>query len=309
MPFDALTPELARERLLAAGVTLPAEEIHVEARDERWLVHLPQTRLAWFAASDAGWRRLVRERRVLRLLETRCTFLTPRILFEDPRGEYDVRAMVPGMSDPWRIFAQLCESAELAVRVGRGVGAILAEQHTCIHAADVSGWLPRKPSWPESLSWIRERLGRVVDDSKLVDDAQAIIADCEAKQVLQSDRVLVHGDVGFHNLVIDPISHTVRGIFDYDSAAWADRHHDFRYLMFEQDRFDLLEAALSVYEPAVGRPISRERVLLYNAACAISFLADRAGTRPDDRPCGRTLAEDLRWTTYAIAKVRGLAAI
>jgi len=306
MPFDVLT-ELARERLLAAGLTLRPGDIHVEARDERWLVHLPQTRLAWFAASDAGCRRLVRERRVPRLLETRCTFLTPRILFEDPRGDFDVRAMVPGLSDPERIFAQLCGSSEqLAMCVGRGVGAILAEQHTRVQAADVSGWLPRKPAWPESQAWIRERLGRMVNDLKLVDDAQAIIANYEAIQIPESDRVLVHGDVGFHNLVIDPSSATVRGVFDYDSAAWADRHHDFRYLVFERDRFDLLEAALSVYEPALGRPISRERVLLCNAACAISFLADRTGARPDDRPCGRTLAEDLRWTTYAIGRVRAL---
>jgi aminoglycoside phosphotransferase (APT) family kinase protein len=144
---------------------------------------------------------------------------------------------------------------------------------------------------------------RVVDDSKLIDDAEAVIANYGAQLISESDRVLLHADVGFHNLVVDPSSHTVRGIFDYDGAAWADRHHDFRYLMFDEDRFDLLEATLSVYEAAVGRKISRERLVLYNAACAISFLACRAAARPDDRPCGRTLAEDLRWTAYAISRV------
>src|SRR2546427_4524466 len=34
---------------------------------------------------------------------------------------------------------------------------------------------------------------------------------------------------GFHNLAIDATSLAVSGLFDYDGAAWADRHHDFRY--------------------------------------------------------------------------------
>ena len=94
----------------------------------------------------------------------------------------------------------------------------------------------------------------------------------------------------------------MRGIFDYEGAAWADRHHDFRYLVFDFDRYELLDAARAVYEPAVGRAIRRERALLYNAACAVTFLAYRAGHAPGERWCGRTLAEDLEWSTGAIAR-------
>jgi hypothetical protein len=70
----------------------------------------------------------------------------------------------------------------------------------------------------------------------------------------------------------------VNRIFDYDSAAWADRHHDFRYLVFDFGEDNLLEAALSVYEPTVGRTIDVMRVKLYNAVCALNFLAFRRGT-------------------------------
>jgi hypothetical protein len=120
--------------------------------------------------------------------------------------------------------------------------------------------------------------------------------------VSEADRALVHTDVGFHNLGIDSQSYTVQGLFDYDGAAWADRHHDFRYLVFDLDRYALLAAAVSAYEPVVGHRIQHERVLLYNAACAGSFLAYRAGTKPKDRSCGRTLAEDLHWSKLAIAR-------
>jgi hypothetical protein len=48
-------------------------------------------------------------------------------------------------------------------------------------------------------------------------------------------------------------------------------------------------------------------VLLYNAACAVTFLAFRAGIAPDTRWCGRTLAEDVRWSQHAIANALATA--
>lgn len=76
----------------------------------------------------------------------------------------------------------------------------------------------------------------------------------------ESDRVLVHADVGLHNLAIDAASLAVAGLFDYDDAAWADRHYDFRYLLFDYDGNDVLEAAIAVYGPSVGCSISLARV-------------------------------------------------
>lgn len=65
----------------------------------------------------------------------------------------------------------------------------------------------------------------------------------------------------------------------------------------------MLEAALAVYEPAVGVQLSRQRIYLYNAVRAFGFLAYRLGTPAGEKPCGRTLAEDLRWTRWAIAQL------
>jgi len=110
--------------------------------------------------------------------------------------------------------------------------------------------------------------------------------------------------LGLHNLALDPETDAVNGVFDYDGAAWADRHHDFRYLLFDVGREDMLDAALEVYEPAVGRRLDRDRIRLYNAACAIGYLAFRSGVAPDQKSCGRTLAEDLRWVRTALAKLK-----
>lgn len=150
---------------------------------------------------------------------------------------------------------------------------------------------------------MRERLPRLVNDQILIRLMEHVIERYEAVRVSAKDRALVHGDVGLHNLALDPDTDAVNGIFDYDSAAWADRHHDFRYLLFDVDREDMLASALEVYEPAVGRQVDRDRVRLYNAVSAISYLAFRLGIPPDQRSCGRTFAEDLQWVRAALSKV------
>jgi aminoglycoside phosphotransferase (APT) family kinase protein len=303
VPLQApLDPGSVCEALVAAGFRYRPSQLAIEAREERWLVRLPDQRLAWLAASARGLEGLRNERRVLRLIEERCSFAAPRVLYESADGALDVRTMVPGAADARRFYGEARASSELAMRFGAAIGAMLAEQHTRIGAADVTAWLPRRPSWPEPRGWILERLPRVVDDARLVARAQAVIDAYESVAVQESDRALVHTDVGFHNLAIDSESRAVRGVFDYEGATWADRHHDFRYLVFDLDRHDMLDAACSVYEPVVGRPIRRDRVFLYNAACAVTFLAYRAGHAAEERWCGRTLAEDLKWSTEAIAK-------
>jgi hypothetical protein len=53
-------------------------------------VWLPGERIAWFPAPELGNQRLAIERRVLRLLEERCSYQAPRILFVSDSG-FDVR--------------------------------------------------------------------------------------------------------------------------------------------------------------------------------------------------------------------------
>jgi hypothetical protein len=62
----------------------------------------------------------------------------------------------------------------------------------------------------------------------------------------------------------------------------------------------MLDAAIRTYEPAVGRTLDRDRIQLYNAVCAISYLAFRVGTPPEQKSCGRTLAEDVQWVRAAL---------
>jgi hypothetical protein len=298
--WPRLSVEAACDTLRNAGLSLLSAQVHVEAREDRWLAVLPADRFAWFAANSRGRQRLGIERRVLRLLAERCSFQTPRILFESQQG-WDLRAGVPGICDPWGLYRRILMDIPLARSIGRAIGSILVEQHTRVTHDDVMGWLPNRPQWPEPCDWIRQRLPRVINDRGLLSAIDGALDTYDRVAVGIHDRVLVHGDLGLHNIAVDPETSQVRGVFDYDGACWADRHHDFRYLLFDRKQDEALEAALAVYEPATGITLNRERIKLYNAACAITFLAFRDGVAPEQRSCGRTLAEDLDWVRSAVA--------
>ena len=298
-PFQHLTPALTCEALATVGVMVDPEEVTLELRENRWLARLPQQRIACFAACEDGRTQLMRERSVLQLLAERCTFRVPRVIAVQPIGYFQVREIVPGTSDPFRVYTALCKDKKAARRYGESIGRMLAEQHARIQSSDVAGWLPPHPCWPEPSAWIRERLPSVVDDAELIAAAEDVMAAYESVSVAKADRVLAHTDLGLHNVSVDTASFSVQGIFDYEAAVWADRHHDFRYLILETHDV-VLDAAIGAYEPVVGRTIQRDRVRLYHAACAISYLAFRIGRSPDERWCGRTLAEDLAWSRRAI---------
>ena len=178
------------------------------------------------------------------------------------------------------------------------LGGVLAEQHTRVGPEDVAGWLPNRLSWPEPSERLWAALPRVVADPGLLRAIGRVIRRYEEEVVVATapgDRVLVHGDLGLHNVALAPGTDEVAGVFDYEGAAWTDRHQDFRYLVFGHDKEEMLDGALEVYELGTGQRLDRGRILLCNAAGAIGFLAYRCGTLPDERSCGRTLAEDLDW--------------
>jgi len=206
--------------------------------------------------------RLAVERRVLGLLSKRCSSPVPESLFVS-NSSFDVRRMVPGRCDPWGLYRRCQADRQLAQKIRRAIGQILVEQHTRIVEADAVGWLRQHVPWPETGAWIGERLPRVIDDRGLIRSLADVIEEYEGVAVNPADRALVHGDLDLHNLALDQAD-AVNGVFDYDGAAWADRHHDFRYLLFDVERDDMLDAALRIYEPAVTRSLDRNRIRLYN---------------------------------------------
>lgn len=307
-PAAGLDMAMACACLAEAGILVSPETVQGEPRDDRWAVLLPDDRMAWFPMNPAGERRLAAERRVLDVLAARCSFRVPRVLHVDATG-WQVRSLVPGVCNPWGLYSRVSRDRALARGIGRAVGDVLAQQHAQVREEDVAGWLPRRPSWPEPGERLWDALPHVGADARLLRAIARVLRRYEDQVNGEAcDRVLVHGDLGFHNVALVPNTDEVAGVFDYDGACWADRHQDFRYLVFPGVAAgEVLEGALEVYEPALGLRLGRERIHLCNAACAIGYLAFRRGTAPETKSCGRTLAEDLEWVEQALRDVGELA--
>lgn len=303
-PRSAPTADEAARAMAAEGWAFVPGTLTVEARDGKALVWLPNGRMAWFATSAAGRASLATERRVLGLIKARCSFAAPRVLKVSTAGgsAWEVRAPVVGVVDPTALYHRLRADEGLARRLGGQIGAALAQQHA-IDEGSLRGWLSTTVGWPLARDWLAAALDEVLDDRSLrariergLDAYDAAVADVRRP-------VLTHGDLGLHNIVLEAGTDRLAGIFDYGGAALADRHQDFRYLLFDMDSEAMLEGAIAAYEPAAGVRLDRGRIRLFNAGCAIGFLAYRKGHAAEEPWCGRTLAEDLAWVDLALRKV------
>lgn len=295
------TIEEVSAALLNAGFLHDPRALAFDTREDRTAVRVSADRMAWFPSNERGRTALSKERRILRLLQEHCRFPAPRVLYEDVSG-WDLRALVQGTVHPSGLSERLMADPAFSRSFGADLGRMLAEQHTRIPPAELAGWLPTTPNWPrpEDLPHLAE----VVDDPGLLARIdQALQQRAQSRRALQ-DPVLAHADLGLHNMVVDPISYRLLGLFDYEGAVCGDRHHDFAYLVFPSHAdAPMLEGALSTYEPATGIRIDRDRVWLLNAIAAIGFLAFRRGHPPEEAWCGRTLAQDLTWTSAALQRV------
>lgn len=159
---------------------------------------------------------------------------------------------------------------------------------------------------PEPSGKLWATLRQVVTDPALLQAIEVVLRRYEAATAA-GDRLLLHGDLGLHNLVLTSNEEVAR-VFDHDSTACADRHKEFRYPLFPSDPEEVvLDVALEAYEAALGIHLDRDLIRLGNAAAALGFLAFRHGTPPEEKSCGRTLAEDLDWLRWILGRL-GMAA-
>ena len=295
-----MNAENACALLQEVGFAVDPCEARIERRADRWAVTLPDGRMAWFPVGRDAVARLEVERRVLDLLAARCSFRVPRVVHADAAG-WQLRELVPGTYDPFGLYRRIGSDLVLAEGVGRSLGLILAEQHACARPEELD-WLPDRLPWPEPSAKLWATLPQVVTDPPLLRAIEVVLRRHEAATAA-SGRVLLHGDLGLHNLVLTSDGE-VAGVFDYDGAACADRHRDFRYLLFPPDVEEaVLGAALQAYETTLGIRLDLDLIRLDNAAACAGFLAFRHGTPPEEKLCGRTLGEDLDWLRWILGRL------
>lgn len=59
----------------------------------------------------------------------------------------------------------------------------------------------------------------VIDDRGFLAEIDDVLDAYEGVAVAADDQVLVHSDLGLHNIAVDTETNELRGVFDYDSAS------------------------------------------------------------------------------------------
>jgi aminoglycoside phosphotransferase len=267
----------------------------------RWVAHLPGQRLAFVADTAHARQRLARERQLLQLLADRAHFQVPRIEWVDPHGNWDVRLKVPGDAGHWSgtHHQRIVEEPAIAHQIGKHMGEILAELHRVITLEEARQLAPLEPPLATPLERMRRHLAMGIEDATLKAQVREIFARFDALEIGTGEVVLVHGDLASQNVAFAPETSEVLGIYDFEDIACVDRHWDFKYVHAYPALFQ--HALLEAYQRCTGIAPDVQRITLYHALAALSFLAWRVDDpKTHDRLSGRDKAGAYRWVRQAV---------
>src|SRR5215831_11715968 len=265
---EPITPEslcVALNR--ATSLRLAPGDVVLAYHHWRWVAHLPDQRIAFVADTENARQRLARERQLLQLLADRVYFGMPRVEWVDPHGNWDIRLKVPGEAGLTLTYAKhhqrILDEPAMAQRTGQRLGQILGELHSVISPEEARQLAPSAP--PLAISVERTRVNVVVgiDDAALQAQVQEVFARFEALEIGDDEVVLVHGDLGSHNVAFEPETSEVLGIYDFDAIACVNRHWDFKYLHSYTPPFR--QAVLEAYRRHTGVIPDPQLITLYHA--------------------------------------------
>jgi Ser/Thr protein kinase RdoA (MazF antagonist) len=242
-------------------------------RNWRW-VTVEADRVVFRATDDAGWLRLEREAEVIErfrragacvpAVHSRARPVQTRELIAGLSGE-GVERLVFGTSELAGVerYRDDCPLTSAGARLAAELGRALAVMHGAIHVSDA-----RKLGV--------ERFAPVLSAGplRLVERAMAWLA------VRAPEEVVVHGDPHLHNMAVDEQTGALRGLFDFDELAVADRAWDLRYL--HSNGLPFARAALKAYSEA-GQPIDEAVVARFHVIAALdhfNFVAPTAERFP-----------------------------
>lgn len=284
-----LEPSIAGAVEVARGAGLDARVVRAEIRGARVMVELP-SHVAWVALTAEATARLAIERMVLQALAGRLPVSIPSSVVH--RDRVCVRTRVSGRSG-LQHHRRAVDDHAVGEAWARQFGMLFATVHTALSAealeALIAAGLPTRPAVD-------------LDD---VRRGAAALSSIKAQRLVDSyepggDRTFLHGDLGSHNVVVDGQGHIV-GLYDFDEACVADRHHEFRWLPSYGEAN--LAVALAVYQGKTGVAVDIARVRRVHALAALEQYGWGLRAPEEHRRTRRTLAQTRAWAERAVEDV------
>ena len=259
-------------------------------REWRWVALLPDRVI--FTAKDAdAWRRLELEAEVITRWRAALGSCVPSVTMRDALKRTQIRERVEGLvgrdvehlvfgtrrelTDADR-YQETCPLSTAGSRLAGDLGRTLAKLHRAltVHEAIAMGLGRSAPRLGDA---IEDTLRRHVKSPLL---EQALASARSWLSTRTSDDVVVHGDPHLHNLAVDPTTGALRGLFDFDEIAIADRARDLSYL--HSSGLPFARAALRAYAE-IGPPVDEDAVGRYHVVLALdhfNFVAPSAERFP-----------------------------
>lgn len=136
----------------------------------------------------------------------------------------------------------------MAAEIGSDLGIFLAQ----LHAADKDLVLRKKTKQTISLyEYYENRINQSMG-SRYYNSAKSDLS--HISNSLESQQVVVHGDLHGLNIVVDPQTNKLVGIIDFSEVETGDPHQDFRKLFMTDER--LLKPSVNSYKNAGGKELS-----------------------------------------------------
>lgn len=256
--------------------------------DPQWFgatLRLGDAALLKFSWSEAATARLIYQADVLAALAA-LGLAVPEIIAFSSSPAILVLNFVPGQPAPWGDKAEALPASARS-RVGEEIGGELAR----LHSREVADRLRalgilRGPFIPTTLERLRTDFAGSLDPHRR--DIVLRWCDC-AESILAepSEEVCLHGDLHAFNIVFEPKGLRLLRFVDFESAALADYHIDFRY-MPAQGPLDLFRSVVATYESVTGRVVSHDRVIAWHV---------------------RTMLGDAHWRTAAGIPIPGSSSV
>jgi hypothetical protein len=169
----------------------------------------PRAISAFFAEDPEAAERLSRERALLDLLGQRISgFAVPAVEHASPDGRLQVRRMVEGDTS---LGGKAREPALATSPTGRrfagGLGRALAELHGSMTPAEAEALgVPARGLFHQTAADLRQHLSGRLPEPALEPVLDAVLEGYAALDGEHGERVLTHGDMGLHNIAIDPVT-------------------------------------------------------------------------------------------------------
>ena len=239
-----------------------------KARADRCVAEVNDQLILKFPLCEAALEGMTRERWMIGALQGHTSVAVPTPMFVAQTCFCFGYKKVPGIlltDDHYRTLT-VREKQDFAI----GIARFLSELHGSLVVSEATDAGLRLPDDPLSAGRLRQRLLPLLDGDEQVPTVEHMLKLIEQIEPVTDVPVVLHGDLHGWNVVLNPVSNQLVGVFDFNGACIGDRHLDFRYFFCLDP--SLQEAIATQYRALSGQQLSTSRCVLYGVATDLSDL-------------------------------------